>query len=154
MDQLNFFSQEYNASKTYLRTTETPRCIKSLENLMFGLYPSLNQKSLNKRSTTSIPTLLLNTISTLTDNASPNYDLCPLVQVEMNKRVASYEYQSYRNNTVVPLLNKMASIFNINASLLSMNTIGDIMFCLICHNKSLPKGFDMDFAVNITEVKF
>jgi hypothetical protein len=144
-NRFKFLPSQYNRTNFHLRSTDVPRTLKSLEFLMKGLYPSISEKV----SAAEVPVLEINTIDQGVDNAFPNTNLCPLLRHEIDLRRRDPEYQSFHTNTVLPLINKVASLYNISAGSVDIGGTSDILFCRLCHQKPLMQGFTQQLANEI-----
>jgi len=105
--QQNFLDPTYNKRQVYLRTTDSPRTLKSAEAQILGMFPP--------QKTHETEVIDINTIESNQETNTPHLN-CPKLINECNNAQTTSNWTTYYNKYGLPIIQELASIWNVSVS--------------------------------------
>lgn len=137
---------KFNASVTYVRSTDKPRTFASAEALLFGLYPQTPVRNylcigadVHQESDSCFSNLVINTGDYDLENMTPNVGACSLLQKLKADFTVSSAYKNYMEKVRKPLQDEASSVFGLPDTY-DWAGMFDCLQGNVCHNHTLPTG--------------
>ncbi|KAN0041333.1 hypothetical protein ACTFIV_003871 [Dictyostelium citrinum] len=135
------------ASTIWVRSTDVPRTIQSVQGHLTALFPPTTVAS-----GSGIPIININTMDSYYENMTPNPVLCPELATLIANTTTTPEWEEFVRNTT-QLRNDVMETLGISV-FPGWSSLMDLFFATQCHDFPLPDGITQDMVTQVYEAAY
>jgi len=143
VDEYQFLPEFFDPNVIYVRSTDVPRTIQSVQANLYSFFPPQNSTN------GEINVIDIHTMDQYMDDMTPNPNICPALNNANNRLMNTSEYKVW-NNTVYGIINYIAKVYNVSDSdLPDISGLWDAFGARMCHNKYIPQQISYSMLQDI-----